>query len=360
MSSPTNPGSPASSLADALSFSILSSICGGSSDNSSGTGVHFSDLGSTSPRSQALSDDEDFVLIPTGSNALSPTTPRTAPTGDTSFSLTRDSSSDEDASEDEGHGGSSDDTPSSESDEEDIVFRGAMAALGISSSPSAPAATPTPPQPAPVLRTPTQKKKAQRKRAKARKDAQRTASESSSDESTSSATSAEDAYFSSQVYEDAVAHVSTYLNAPPSNPSSADRLHFLQSLVIELGLLAKGGNELPTSVKSAKRLLQEQVHINVKQYLAWRSRRVAAYDALPSPPQGRKKKAKQAAEVAAKRQAEVRVGLADLQKVMYPSKSALRKSLKGTGSSVQGANGRMPLDVIKKAGLNIFLVNVFR
>ncbi|KAI0055500.1 hypothetical protein BV25DRAFT_1815529, partial [Artomyces pyxidatus] len=101
----------------------------------------------------------------------------------------------------------------------------------------------------------------------------------------------------------------------------------LQALILELGIQFRAGStgsqkpassyfsipDLPRSLRQAKMLLKSQAFINVRDYLAVRGQ-----------------------------------GQAALQSVMHPSRSSLVKEVR--------KGKRMPVKEVKKAGLNVLLV----
>lgn len=102
-----------------------------------------------------------------------------------------------------------------------------------------------------------------------------------------------------------------------SNPSARDsisHLTLLQSLIIELGLAT---SSLPGSLTSAKAFLKSRAFLNVREYLAVRSE-----------------------------------GPAALQRVMYPSKSALIKDIKKKRNPAS-------LRWVKRNGLQVLLVSCY-
>jgi hypothetical protein len=112
-----------------------------------------------------------------------------------------------------------------------------------------------------------------------------------------------------------------YLAHPPAQGNNGSALLMLQALILELGCLpsaAAAGKfsipELPCTMRQAKLLLKSHAFINVRDYLAVREQ-----------------------------------GQAALRGAMHPSrKSLVREVRKGK---------RVPVQEVKKAGLNILLVN---
>ncbi|KAG8899905.1 hypothetical protein FRC01_010331, partial [Tulasnella sp. 417] len=208
------------------------------------------------------------------------------------------------------------------------------------SAPAAPAQTQAQAKP---KRTPAQieKRKRNKQRAKEKKkELKRQQSLSDSGSSTTGAGHSSDGTVGDSTYNDAVAFITKYITNPPQQPSVADQLRLLQSLIIELGLLS-GKATMPQSIKAAKKLISQHVHINVKDYLARRTKQVEAARAGPA-----------ASTKGKKASAQVGVGVTELRKLMFPSKSALMQSLKGNKKKV------MPREAIKKAGLRVFMVTL--
>jgi hypothetical protein len=163
------------------------------------------------------------------------------------------------------------------------------------------------------------------------------------------------------MYEEAVDYVTAYLKDPPQDAPSDVRLHFLQSLIIELGLLNIPGVELPTSCKAAKALLKTHVHINIRDYLQGRTR-IPAGAPAPAAPLNKsqkklKKKGKAPAQVPVTK--EVGVGVQELQKLMYPSKAALQRSLFTNQAGKKPRSKRVSMKWVKRRGLEVFLVSCF-
>ncbi|KAG2147142.1 hypothetical protein BD769DRAFT_1414501 [Suillus cothurnatus] len=111
-------------------------------------------------------------------------------------------------------------------------------------------------------------------------------------------------------YEDAVAYITQYLDSPVKENDPSTKLRFLQALVAEFGI----STQLPATISSATKLLKAAVHVNIKDYLAKRGK-----------DQG------------------------ELQKIMQPSKSALRKDIRRRGR-------RSSLKWVKEHGLNVLLI----
>ncbi|KAK1232985.1 hypothetical protein PQX77_003899 [Marasmius sp. AFHP31] len=66
------------------------------------------------------------------------------------------------------------------------------------------------------------------------------------------------------VYEEAVQFITLFLTNPDEYNNTSGRLTFLQSVIIELGL----STSVPSSVTSAKAILKSQAFVNVREYLA--------------------------------------------------------------------------------------------
>ena len=112
-----------------------------------------------------------------------------------------------------------------------------------------------------------------------------------------------------------------YLAHPPPPGNNGSALLMLQALILELGCLrgaAAAGKlsipELPATMRQAKLLLKSHAFINVRDYLAVREQ-----------------------------------GQAALQRVMHPSRNSLVKEVR--------KGKRVPVQEVKKAGLNVLLVN---
>lgn len=174
----------------------------------------------------------------------------------------------------------------------------------------------------------------------------------------------------SDEYHAAVAHVSAYLNNPPTKPTPVERLRFYQAIIIELGIMENGKTPLPTSCKAAKTILKAQVHVNVKDYLAARLRPAEGISPVASPASApstddnltknqrralrRKMKTQSVSTVSSQSTAEgVGVGIEELRKIMYPSKAALVKSFRTNKKAI------VPRKQIKTMGLDVLMVNIF-
>jgi hypothetical protein len=104
-----------------------------------------------------------------------------------------------------------------------------------------------------------------------------------------------------------------YLDSPLNERRTTGKLQLLQAFVVELGV----SQQVPASIKSAKKLLKAKAHINIKEYVAVRGEDQAA-----------------------------------LRQIMHPSKSALRNNIRKTGK-------RKPLKWVKEHGLDAFLIGCY-
>jgi len=118
------------------------------------------------------------------------------------------------------------------------------------------------------------------------------------------------------MYEEAVRYITTFLQNPSAYGESSSRLTLLQSLIIELGLST---SSLPASLTSAKAVIKSQVFVNIREYLAVRDQ-----------------------------------GPDAVKQVLYPSRSALIKSIK------KQPRNRASLDWVKQHGLQVLLVAAYR
>jgi len=158
--------------------------------------------------------------------------------------------------------------------------------------------------------------------------------------------------FSPPMYADAIRFVSSYIQNPPENPSTETRLHLLQALIIELGLLHKSTLELPTTCKTAKTLLKSHIHINVREYVKCRTELSSKIPSLLSPNSPKRKGA------AAAQQTELNIWLNEMSKLRFSSKAALRHGLHiGVGRPDGTKVKRVTTKWIKQRGLNVFLVD---
>ena len=111
-----------------------------------------------------------------------------------------------------------------------------------------------------------------------------------------------------------------YLAHPPPPGNNGCALLMLQALILELGCLPNGGAakfsipELPGTLRQAKLLLKSRAFINVRDYLAVRDQ-----------------------------------GQAALRSVMHTSRKSLVQEVR--------KGKRVPVQEVKKAGLNVLLVN---
>ncbi|KAF8582075.1 hypothetical protein K439DRAFT_1635625 [Ramaria rubella] len=121
-------------------------------------------------------------------------------------------------------------------------------------------------------------------------------------------------------YEDAVCFITSFLSNPSAALSSSTytRLTFLQSLIIELGLMSPR-SALPSSLTAAKRLLKSRAFINIGEYLSVREQ-----------------------------------GLDKLQEIMFHSKRELTSDLRKKKGGRKADRGW-----VKRHGLNVLLVSVF-
>jgi len=117
------------------------------------------------------------------------------------------------------------------------------------------------------------------------------------------------------MYEEAVKYVTSFLQNPSAYGASSSRLTLLQSLIIELGL---SSSSLPGSLKSAKAVIKSQAFLNIREYLAVRDK-----------------------------------GRDALKQVMYPSRSALIKSIR------KQPRNRASLNWVKEHGLQVLLVTAY-
>jgi hypothetical protein len=116
-------------------------------------------------------------------------------------------------------------------------------------------------------------------------------------------------------YQSAAAFIDRFLSDPTTKDLST-RLTFFQSLIVELGL-ASTCTSLPASLNAAKSFLKGRVFLNIREYLRVRSQ-----------------------------------GQDALQKVMYPTRSALVRDIKRNRAYA-------PLKHVKQSGLQILLVPCF-
>jgi len=122
-------------------------------------------------------------------------------------------------------------------------------------------------------------------------------------------------------YEDAVRYITSFLSNPSAtlSRSSCTRLTFLQSLIIELGLISPTSTEVPSSLKAAKRFLKARAFINIGEYLSVRGQ-----------------------------------GLDKVREVMFSSKRELTSELRKKKGGHKADKGW-----VKRHGLNVLLVSVF-
>ncbi|KAF5365615.1 hypothetical protein D9758_003188 [Tetrapyrgos nigripes] len=119
----------------------------------------------------------------------------------------------------------------------------------------------------------------------------------------------------SSVYDEAASYITLFLSDPSAQEDSYRRLTFLQSLLIELGLV---NSSLPASLTAAKNMLKSHAFLNIRDYLAVRGQ-----------------------------------GPDAIQQVMYPSRSALIRSIRKKPQS------RASRDWVKEHGLSVLLVSCF-
>ncbi|PCH38607.1 hypothetical protein WOLCODRAFT_136357 [Wolfiporia cocos MD-104 SS10] len=130
----------------------------------------------------------------------------------------------------------------------------------------------------------------------------------------------------SGAYQDARNFITTFLSSPTPK-SGAAHLRLAQALIVELGLCPSALSAapsasfpslpaLPQSLTSARALLKSRIFLNVRDYLEVRAQ-----------------------------------GLDALRRVMHPSKSALMREIR--------KGKRVPVKVVKDAGLNVLLITCF-
>ncbi|KAJ3504016.1 hypothetical protein NLJ89_g8162 [Agrocybe chaxingu] len=110
------------------------------------------------------------------------------------------------------------------------------------------------------------------------------------------------------LYEEAASFISSFLSNPDAKHDTVCRLTLLQSLIIELGL-ATSSLHLPGSLNAARAVLKSRAFLNIREYMAVRSQ-----------------------------------GPEAVRRAMYPSKTALIKSIKKK-------HNRAPLKWVKDHGL---------
>ncbi|KAJ3500101.1 hypothetical protein NMY22_g19374 [Coprinellus aureogranulatus] len=121
------------------------------------------------------------------------------------------------------------------------------------------------------------------------------------------------------VFKEASDYISSFLSSPEARGNSVCRLTFLQSLIIELGLISSVLN-LPASLNAATKFLKSKAFLNIREYMSVRE-------------QGQDSEA--------------------IRKVLYPSRSALIKALR------TGKTKRASLQWVKDHGLQVLLVGCF-
>lgn len=119
-----------------------------------------------------------------------------------------------------------------------------------------------------------------------------------------------------EVYEQAVQFVNSFLTDPDAYNNSSGRLTLLQSIIIELGLASS--SVLPSTLRSAKTMLKSHAFVNIREYLATRGQ-----------------------------------GLEAVQQIMHPSRSALVRSIR------KSSKQRVKLDWVKEHGLGVLLVSCY-
>jgi len=118
------------------------------------------------------------------------------------------------------------------------------------------------------------------------------------------------------LYEEASTYISSFLSNPDARIDDVCRLTLLQSLIIELGLATSSA--LPSSMRAAKAFLKAHAFLNIREYIAVRGQ-----------------------------------GPEAVQSVMYPSKSALIKSIKKKRNAIS-------IKMVKELGLQVLLVGCMR
>ncbi|KAJ3856968.1 hypothetical protein EV368DRAFT_78151 [Lentinula lateritia] len=116
-------------------------------------------------------------------------------------------------------------------------------------------------------------------------------------------------------YEEAKKYVTSFLQNPSAYCESSSRLTLLQSLIIELGL---SSSSLPMSLHAAQAVLKSQAFLNIREYLAVRDK-----------------------------------GPDAVKQVMYPSRSALIKSIR------KQPRNRASISWVKEHGLQVLLVTAY-
>ncbi|THU99336.1 hypothetical protein K435DRAFT_855754 [Dendrothele bispora CBS 962.96] len=122
----------------------------------------------------------------------------------------------------------------------------------------------------------------------------------------------------SSVYDEAVNYITSFLSNPSAHDDSHCRLTLLQSLIIELGIVSRDNSLLPATITTAKAMLKSHAFLNVREYLSVRDQ-----------------------------------GPKAIQQVMYPSRSALIKSIR------KKPKGRASREWVKNHGLSVLLVSCF-
>jgi hypothetical protein len=114
------------------------------------------------------------------------------------------------------------------------------------------------------------------------------------------------------VYEEASTYISAFLSNPDAQADDVCRLTLLQSLIIELGLATSSA--LPPTLSAAKAFLKSHAFLNIREYIAVRGQ-----------------------------------GPEAVQRVMYPTRSALIKSIKKKKNATS-------IKWVKELGLQVLLV----
>ncbi|PPQ81226.1 hypothetical protein CVT25_015750 [Psilocybe cyanescens] len=120
-----------------------------------------------------------------------------------------------------------------------------------------------------------------------------------------------ESFTSPTLYEEASTFISSFLSNPEAKNDTVCRLALLQSLIIELGLATPS---LPDSLSAARAFLRSRAFLNIREYIAVREQ-----------------------------------GPEAVQRVLYPSKSALIKDIKKRRNTAS-------LKWVKQHGLQVLLV----
>ncbi|KAH0584303.1 hypothetical protein H2248_009848 [Termitomyces sp. 'cryptogamus'] len=119
---------------------------------------------------------------------------------------------------------------------------------------------------------------------------------------------------SPSMHEEAFGFITSFLSNPAARQDSACRLTLLQALIIELGLAT---SSLPSSLTAAKAYLKSRAFLNIREYIAVRDQ-----------------------------------GPAAVQRIMYPSRSALIKAIRKNKKNAS-------LKWVKESGLQVLLVQCY-